>query len=107
LAVAACLIVAGAFLAGEHHQQRAMTVLTGVAYVGAHEASVTVGGWVYGLDGPGNVSWTDSQGSIHTSGWPACLTGPGQHHRIRFGEVPVTAAGGGMWRQIVWVDCQS
>ena len=107
--VVACLIAAGAFVAGEHQQQQqhAMTILTGVAYVGADEASVTVGNWVYGLQGAGNVSWVDSQGSTHTSGWPACLTGPGKYHRIRFGEVPVTAPGGGMWRQIVWVDCQS
>jgi hypothetical protein len=107
-AVVACLIAAGAFVAGEHHHppQPGMTILTGRAYVGVDEASVTVGGWVYGLQGTGNVSWVDSQGSTHTFGWPACLTGPGQYRRVKFGEVPVTAPNGMVTRQIVWVDCQ-
>jgi hypothetical protein len=105
---AAALIGAGAFAAVEHHEhQHAVTVLTGVAYVGHYEASVTVDGWVYGLVGPGHAAWVDSKGVTHKSGWPACLTGPGQFHRITFGEMPVTTPGGGMVRQIVWVDCPS
>jgi hypothetical protein len=108
VAAAACLIGAGAFLAGEHHhQQQGMTVLTGVATVGADEASVTVAGWTYGLQGPGNLTWVDRQGMTHVGGWPACLADPGTTARIRFGEVPVALPGGGMVRQIVWVDCQA
>lgn len=108
VAAAGCLLTAGAFVAGEHHHhQPGMTILTGVASVGADEASVTIGGWTYGLQGPGNVTWVDSQGTTHTSGWPACLAGPGTTARIKFGEVPVTLPDGGILRQIVWVDCQS
>jgi hypothetical protein len=108
-AAAAGLIAVGAFVAGEHHHgpQPGMTILTGRAYVGVDEATVTVGGWAYGLQGTGNVSWVDSHGATHTFGWPACLTGPGQYHQVRFGEVPVTAPDGLVTRQIVWVDCQA
>ena len=105
IALAACLAAVLGFAAGEHHQP-GMTVLSGVAHVGADEASVTVGGWVYGIQGAGNITWVDSQGSTHTSGWPACLHGPGSVP-ITFGEVPVTTPDGGSWRQIVWVDCRS
>jgi hypothetical protein len=107
--VAGCLLAAGAFAVGEHqvhHQRQQMTVLTGNGYVGIDQASITVGDWVYGIQGPGNIPWLDSQGSTHESGWPACLRGPGRV-RVTFGEVPVTAPDGGMWRQVVWVDCQS
>jgi hypothetical protein len=111
-AAVACLIGAvgvgvGAFVAGEHHhRQQAVTVLTGVATVGADEASVTVGGWTYGLAGPTDVTWVDDQGMEHVGGWPACLTGPGTTARIKFGEVPATLPDGSTVRQIVWVDCQ-
>jgi len=110
VAAAGCLLTAGAFVAGERHyhqQPAAMTILTGVASVGSDEASVTIGGWTYGLRGPGNVTWVDRQGTTHMSGWPACLADPGTTARIKFGEVPVTLPDGGRLRQIVWVDCQS
>lgn len=109
VAAAGCLLTAGAFVAGEHHrhQQPGMTILTGIASVGADEASVTINGWTYGLQGPGNVTWVDRAGTTHMSGWPACLAAPGKTARIKFGEVPVTLPDGGLLRQIVWVDCQS
>jgi hypothetical protein len=108
ITAAACLIGAGGFLVGEHHHQQAgMTLLTGVATVGADEASVTVAGWTYGLQGPTNITWVDSQRMEHIGGWPTCLAGPGTTARIRFGEVPVTLPDGSTVRQIVWVDCQS
>jgi hypothetical protein len=103
IALFACLAAVLGFAVGEHHQPR-MTVLRGVAYVGVDEASVVVGGWAYGIDGTGNLSWVDAQGTIHTNGWPACLT-PG-NDPITFGEVPVTLDGA-TWRQVVWVDCRS
>jgi hypothetical protein len=104
MAVVACLIGAGAFVAGEHHQQQGMNILTGVAAVGSDVASIPVGGWTYGLQGS-NVPWVDSQGTTHMDGWPACLTG--QAPRVKFGWVPVTLPSGGTLRQIVWVDCRS
>src|ERR1700682_3274171 len=74
-ALFACLAAVLGFIAGQHHKT-GMTVLRGVAYVGADEASVSVGGWVYGIQGTGNVTWVDTRGSTHTDGWPACLSGP-------------------------------
>jgi len=105
---AACLItsvVFVAFLAGEH-QQRPLTVLTGIATVGDHQATVTVAGWAYAIEGD-SVIWVDQQGMTHDGGWPACLGAPGRTVPVTFGEVPVTAPDGQTWRQVVWVDCRT
>ena len=106
---AACLIAilaVLAFLAGEH-QQHPVTVLSGVADVGDHTASVTVAGssWVYGISGVDQ--WVDQRGQTHLGGWPGCLSTPGQTVPITFGWVPVTAPDGSSWRQVVWVGCSS
>ena len=104
---AACLIAVlavVAFLAGEH-QQHPLTILSGLATVGNQQATVTVAGWSYAIDGTG-IMWVDQQGSMHDGGWPACLSGFGRTVPIRFGEVPVTAPDGTTWRQVVWVDCR-
>lgn len=105
IALVACLAAVLGFIAGKHHQP-GMTVLSGVAYVGLDEASVTVGGWTYGIDGASNVSWVDDQGSHHEGSWPACLRS-GSIVPITFGEVPWTAPDGSGLRQVVWVDCRS
>jgi hypothetical protein len=102
---AACLIAFLGFLAGEHHQRPATTVLSGVATVGYHEATVVVAGWAYGIEG--NVTWVDQDGVTHEGGWPACLGAPGRTVQVTFGEVPATAPDGGTVRQVVWVDCRS
>ncbi len=109
MALAAFLIGAGAFAAGEHYQgpPGKMTIMTGVAAIGSYEASIPMGDWTYGLAGAGSVSWVDSQGMEHEGGWPTCLTGPGTAHRVTFGWVPVTLPDGGSYRQVVWVDCRS
>ena len=52
--VVLCLIAGGTFLAGERQGDRT-TVLTGMAYTGTNEATVTVAGWSYGISG--NVTW--------------------------------------------------
>jgi hypothetical protein len=100
--VVLCLIAGGAFLAGERHGNRT-TVLTGIAYTGMDVATVTAGGWSYGVSG--NVTWFDSQGGEHDGSWPSCLRSIGRRVPITFGAVPVTAPGDS-WRQIVWVDCR-
>ena len=105
---AACLILAvafAAFLVGEH-QQRPVTVLTGIAAVGYQEATVTVDGWAYGFEGDG-ITWIDQQGQTHYGGWPSCLSTPGRAAPITFGEVPVTTPDGATTRQVVWVDCRA
>ena len=101
---AACLIAFLAFVAGEH-QQRPVTVLSGIAAVGDHHATVTVAGWSYGIEG--SIVWVDQEGTMHDGGWPACLGGIGQNVPVTFGEVPVTTPDGATWRQVVWVDCRS
>jgi len=103
--VAVCLIAFLAFLAGEH-QQRPVTVLRGIATVGDQEASISVAGRVYGMEGTG-VPWIDREGMWHFGGWPTCLGGPGRTVEITFGEVPVSMPGGGIVRQVTWVDCRS
>jgi len=92
-----------AFFAGEHHQ-RPFAISTGVAAVGDHQATVTVAGWAYAIQGD-SVVWVDQQGSTHDGGWPSCLSRPGQTVPISFGEVPVTAPNGLGCHQVVWVDC--
>ena len=105
IAIAVLIALAAflAFLAGEHHH-RPFTVLTGVATVGDHQATVTVAGWSYAIEGD-SVMWVDRQGSTHDGGWPSCLNVVGRAVPISFGEVPVTAPDGLSWRQVVWVDC--
>jgi hypothetical protein len=103
VALFACLAAALGFVAGEHHQP-GMTILHGVAYVGVNEASVSVGGQVYGFAGKGNLTWADAQGTIHQGDWPACLQ-PG-NVPVTIGTVPVTVDGMS-WGQVVWVDCRS
>jgi hypothetical protein len=104
VALFACLAAGLGFVAGQHHQPPGMTLLHGVAHVGIDEASVSVGGQIYGFAGKGNITWADAQGTIHQGDWPACLT-PG-NHPITIGAVPVTVDGMS-WGQVVWVDCRS
>jgi hypothetical protein len=99
------LIAGLAFLTGERRANHT-SVLTGVAYIGYNEATVTVDGWSYGILGTGNLTWFDEQGTLHNSGWPSCLRGVGRRAPITFGAVPVTMPDGGSWRQVVWVDCR-
>lgn len=106
IAAAACLLAAVAFvafLAGEHHQ-RPYTVLTGLATVGDHEATVVVAGVAYGIEG--NIPWVDQQGTTHVDSWPACLDTPGSAVPITFAEIPVTTPAGST-REVVWVQCPS
>jgi len=101
--VVLCVIAGATFLVGERQGNRA-TVLTGMAYTGINEATVTVAGWSYGISR--NVTWFDSQGTEHVGGWPSCLRSVGTRVPITFGAVPVTAPDGSSWRQVVWVDCR-
>ena len=105
LIVGACLIAVLGFLAGEHHQRPVTTtVLTGVATVGDHMATIVVGGRAYGVEG--DVPWVGQDGTTHLGSWPACLGGPGNAVRVTFGEAPVTLPNGALTRQVDWVDCQ-
>jgi len=105
LAVVACLLGAGTFVAGEHHQSHALTIVTGQATVGDDIASIPLNGYTYGIAGVGSVTWIDSQGNEHLGSWPACLNSPGSAPWVKFGWVPATLPDGGTTRQVVWVDC--
>jgi hypothetical protein len=97
------LVVSASYAAGGNHGNR-LKELDGNAYVGAHQASVRVDGWAYGI--ADSVPWFDSAGSFHESGWPICLGGTGSTVRIRFGEIPVTGPNAVAWRAVAWVDCR-
>jgi hypothetical protein len=106
-------IAVGAYVLGSVNP--AVHVSTGTAYsnggnqsvgggVISAEASVTVDGWAYGMEGGVN-EWQDADGGWHYGGWPSCLSTLGEH-QIRFGWVSVSAPGGadGL-REVVWVEC--
>lgn len=105
VAIAVALLIGGfaANSIGSSARSR-LTVLTGNAYVGMHQATVSVGGWSYGI--VDSVAWVDVIGSSHVSGWPACLDTPGTTVRVKFAAVPVTGPTGASWRQVAWVDCR-
>lgn len=77
----------------------------GPAYVGDHQASITVGDWDYGFSE--SVAWIDAAGSHHGDGWPTCLDVPAGTlvEGVRFATVDVEVDDVG-WRQIVLVDCR-
>jgi hypothetical protein len=56
-------------------------------------------GWTYGI--PLDVSWIDSQGTIHEGDRPSCLP-LYRHTVITFTTVDVPAIG---MRSVLWVRC--
>jgi len=97
------LVAVAAYQAGTKHGNR-VRALTGTAYVGAHQASVKVAGWSYGIRQ--DVTWIDQDGTSHEDGWPACLAPLGATVRVRFGEISVNGPLDDSWREVVWVDCR-
>jgi hypothetical protein len=100
--VLALFAFAGYALGSENGNR--IKAIEGNAYVGAHQASVKVDGWAYGI--VDSVPWFDSAGSFHESGWPTCLGSVGSTVRIKFGETPVSGPNGETWREVAWVDCR-
>lgn len=82
-----------------------VAVLTGSFYVGDHEASAQLNGWVYAISE--GVGWLDSSNSWHESGWPDCLGPIGTTRTVRFGYTSVDGPTSQSWRQVVWVSCPS
>ena len=102
----AVLIVAAAFGIGDRIGSDGAThppVLVGDGYVGADVASFQVGDTVYGFRS--SVNWTDSAGSYHDQGWPACLPKLEAVTGVHFVAQTVWAGGIGA-TDIVWVDCR-
>jgi hypothetical protein len=82
-------------------------VLTGRAYVGPDQASVTVGGRAYGFEiSPNGMRWYDARGGgSHDGGIPPCLQHPG-YAWIRFGYAKANGLDGqSSWRVVTWVQC--
>jgi NO-binding membrane sensor protein with MHYT domain len=107
LALLGVLIAVAAFGAGVWIGRDSGThpaVYTGDGYVGADVATFQVGDTGYGFRS--SVSWMDSAGSFHASGWPDCLVKLQAATGVRF-------AGATLWfgqvgiSQVVWVDCQT
>jgi hypothetical protein len=81
-------------------------VSVGAGMAGDHVASL----WANGDDATAygartSVAWRDAQGAEHESGWPACISTPGQVEGIHFIGAMVwhgSSASG----TILWVDCQ-
>jgi hypothetical protein len=105
----------GAYVLGVRQTEQANwhTVTVDLAAVGAdpsgpdRELSIMVDGWTYGLSN--SVTWIDTQGAVHDSGWPACLepAHPGfsrrSHKLVRrwFAETADVS-----FRPFVIVDCR-
>ena len=102
LLVAFALFGAGYLARG--HDATHPTVFVGDGYVGADQASFQVGDTWFGFQS--SVSWTDSSGSFHDSGWPACLPRIQAVTGVRF-EGATLWAGNTGFSSVVWVDCQS
>lgn len=119
--VMCCLVLVGvgAYILGARNTERANwhTVTVDVARVGADPSgpervlSIKVDGWTYGLEN--SVTWIDDQGTVHDSGWPACLepAHPGfarrSHKLVRFRFAEVSADTDYVsYRPVVMVDCQ-
>jgi hypothetical protein len=106
-ALGAVLIVIAAFGAGYRIGGDSAThppVYTADGHVGADQASFQVGGTTYGF--VSSVSWTDSAGSFHDSGWPGCLPKLQLVTGVRFAAATVWVGQAGV-SPVLWVDCQS
>ena len=72
-------------------------------HVGDDQASFQVGDTTYGF--VSSVSWTDSAGSFHDSGWPGCLPKLQQVTGVRFAAAALWVGQVGV-SPVVWVDCE-
>ncbi|HEY5453872.1 MAG TPA: hypothetical protein VIJ96_00220 [Acidothermaceae bacterium] len=86
------------------HQAPAVVWHTGVAYVGDHQAGITISGWTYGFM-TSVPRWIDAAGNTHTDSWPDCVNPPVTQKLLTFATTTVTVAGA-KWRQVLVVDCR-
>jgi hypothetical protein len=106
-ALVALLIVGAAFAAGYRvggDSAAHPPVYIADGHVGADQASFQVGDTTYGFDS--SVSWTDSAGSFHDSGWPGCLPKLQLVTGVRFAAAALWVGQVGV-SPVVWVDCRS
>ncbi|GAA5143699.1 hypothetical protein GCM10023340_09700 [Nocardioides marinquilinus] len=75
---------------------------TGTGYVGEEIVTVESDGWSYGATDSVDT-WWDEEGTLHSGGWPSCLT-PGPH-QVRFVAADLEIDGI-RTRPIVAVDCR-
>jgi hypothetical protein len=76
---------------------------TGDGFVGAQVATLWLGDTAYGAEA--SVAWRDASGAEHESGWPECLSTPGEVKGLRFQGAVAWHENTGI-ATILWVDCQ-
>ncbi len=79
-------------------------VSVGDGMVGEQVATLWIGDTAYGAKS--SVAWRDASGSYHDSGWPACLSTPGEVKSVHFIGAMVWHGSGGNGT-ILWVDCSA
>ena len=107
LALAAVLAIVLSFAVGysvRNAGRQDLTIYTASGYVGADQASFTVGDTTFGFES--SVPWTDQAGSEHPDGWPACLPKLQAVSGVRFGGAVVWHGDSGEAR-VLWVDCRT
>jgi hypothetical protein len=102
LAVVVVAFVAGAVAGSAGVIGVRVPTSVGDGMVGEQVTTLWVGDTAYGAKS--SVAWRDVNGSEHDSGWPGCLSTPGEVKGVRF-------TGAMVWHDtlgsatILWVDC--
>ena len=102
LAVAVLAFVAGVVAGSAGVIGVRVPTSVGHGMVGEQVATLWVGDTAYGARS--SVAWRDAGGSEHESGWPECLSKPGEVTGVRFTGAMVWHDTIGMGT-ILWVDC--
>ncbi len=98
------LLVAGVigYVIG-HGSSRTITVRTGTVYETSNEGTANADGFNYRLPAPANISWVDSEGTIHDGIQPPCIH-LGKASRVVFATVTYPVAGATQGT-VLWVRC--
>ncbi len=111
LVIAAATLVAsfGAGFAIAGGNSKDYAIYTGDCWVGAKEASCTVGDLGFGVSDA--VAWTDAsgvgRGGTNDPGeWPTCLPQLSETKGVRFAGAMLPLGPNALGATIVWVDCR-
>ena len=86
-----------------HVGPRTIAVRTGTVYETSNEGTANADGFNYALPAPLNISWVDSEGTIHNGSQPPCIH-LGKASRAVFATVTYPIAGTTQGT-VVWVRC--
>lgn len=104
LAIAVAVFLADLAVSASEIAGGGPATMTGQGRVGEGVVTLWSGGTAYGASS--SVAWRDASGREHYSGWPECLSTPGQVSDITFTGTTVWHQGTGQ-ATILWVDCSS